>query len=430
MRTAKKTGAVMVTFAIALTTTLAAVGLAVDGGLLYVARSEAQSYADAAALAAAFKLDGTSSGITAAKAAALGTTWKKWMFNSRTFSSSNVDIRFCTTLQCDGNGAVSPSGVGIRSVWVRASAGVPIHFMTVAGFGATQGVSAAAVAAQASLVSANEGLFPFVVSARGASPTYGFETNLAYTFRWHVHASDQLLGAVWAAGQQTSLSTQQYVENALVADQWCPGDARWIFVSKVLDALGLTVEQIQSASGQQLNDLQKQFKNLFQDKGFYLVGSQSEMKAGIEFGYQTQTVTIGDILNAANGMKTGMADSIIARVNRDANQDVYSNGQIAGGNVTAYYTPRSTYLTGSGDRLVVLPVLGIQSLVNGIGTPVVDFLPFLLLTDGTGSKNKNDYYDGAATPHKPWCMAYMGATVAPSGTPGYTDGVFYIRLMR
>ena len=55
------------------------VGLAVDVGRLYVIRNELQSYTDAAALSAALKLNGTSSGLTAANAA-LTAMSNKWNF--------------------------------------------------------------------------------------------------------------------------------------------------------------------------------------------------------------------------------------------------------------------------------------------------------------------------------------------------------------
>jgi uncharacterized membrane protein len=60
-------GFVLLTAAAAMIGLLLVVGLGMDVGRLYVARSELQIYTDEAAIAAAFELDGTAAGLTRAR---------------------------------------------------------------------------------------------------------------------------------------------------------------------------------------------------------------------------------------------------------------------------------------------------------------------------------------------------------------------------
>jgi len=54
---------------------------------MYITKNEAQSYADAAAVAAALKLDGTAAGLTAADAAVAASP-NKWGFSTIAFGTS------------------------------------------------------------------------------------------------------------------------------------------------------------------------------------------------------------------------------------------------------------------------------------------------------------------------------------------------------
>jgi len=70
---------------------LGVAGLAIDAGRMYITKSEAQAFADSAALSAASKLDGTSTGITNATAAATANI-DKWRFDTSKFS--NIGVSF------------------------------------------------------------------------------------------------------------------------------------------------------------------------------------------------------------------------------------------------------------------------------------------------------------------------------------------------
>jgi uncharacterized membrane protein len=68
-RPASQRGFVLIAMAVALLLLVAMMGLAFDVGRIYIARNEAQVFTDAAAMAAAAKLDGTSEGLDRARQA-------------------------------------------------------------------------------------------------------------------------------------------------------------------------------------------------------------------------------------------------------------------------------------------------------------------------------------------------------------------------
>src|SRR5687768_18262110 len=85
--TAKRKGFVIVAVAVALVGLIAALGLAYDLGRVYIARSEAQNFTDAAAIAATLELDGTNAGITRARAR-VASDLNRWNFGQDTFQRS------------------------------------------------------------------------------------------------------------------------------------------------------------------------------------------------------------------------------------------------------------------------------------------------------------------------------------------------------
>ena len=87
----RERGFVLVTAAIGFAVVLGAAGLAVDLGRVYITRSEAQAFADSAALAAATQLNGTSVGITAANAAVQNTP-NRWNIGTQSFSGTTVEF--------------------------------------------------------------------------------------------------------------------------------------------------------------------------------------------------------------------------------------------------------------------------------------------------------------------------------------------------
>src|SRR4051812_8466854 len=69
----------------------AALGLAADMGRMFIAKNEAQDYSEAAAIAAAFRLNGSSEGLASAdKAVVLSPN--KWNFATANFSGTRVEF--------------------------------------------------------------------------------------------------------------------------------------------------------------------------------------------------------------------------------------------------------------------------------------------------------------------------------------------------
>lgn len=137
---------------------LGVAGLSIDIGRMYVARNEAQSFADSAALDAAKMLDGTAAGVTvaAAKAAANSNTWQ---FGTSRFDAPTVT--FATAL----DGQYSPSAAAPASskfARVQVAADVPLYLLTVVVRETRGRVAASAVAGWAkSELPVTEGLAPF-----------------------------------------------------------------------------------------------------------------------------------------------------------------------------------------------------------------------------------------------------------------------------
>src|SRR5207302_1736645 len=88
-------GFVVIAVTLSILFLLGVAGLAVDIGRMYIAKSEAQSFCDAAAISAAVKLDGTVDGITAAQTAVTNSFQLPWNFGLDKITTPQVE--FATT---------------------------------------------------------------------------------------------------------------------------------------------------------------------------------------------------------------------------------------------------------------------------------------------------------------------------------------------
>src|SRR5438094_6952736 len=149
-------GYVVIATLLGLTFLLGSVGLGVDIGRMYIAKSEAQAFVDSAALAAASKLDGKQTGIDNAKTAISSNTGK-WRFDTSTFS--NVATTFAT----DPNGTYTANPdppTDYNYVKVVASVDLPMYLIQVLA-GSSANISASAIAGHAPLTTIRRGVFPF-----------------------------------------------------------------------------------------------------------------------------------------------------------------------------------------------------------------------------------------------------------------------------
>lgn len=164
-------------------------GLVIDVGRVYVIKNELQAFVDAAALSAAYNLDGTAPGVTAANTAAssgptAGSVVNGWNFASETVLSP--EVAFSQTF----NGVYQPAGTApasARFVSVRALTTTSLAFLPIVpGIPSTFNVSATAIAGQAVLGSPGPVLAPFSPDAVTPADTvnFGFLLGEQYNLKW------------------------------------------------------------------------------------------------------------------------------------------------------------------------------------------------------------------------------------------------------
>jgi Flp pilus assembly protein TadG len=217
-RNNRRKGYVLIATAFGMTVVLGAAGLAVDIGRAYVARSEVQAYADAAAVAAAAQLNGTSTGITAAQSAAQNTS-NKWNFGTSTISSPT--IQFAQPLVSNSNQAdpatwttAPATGTNYLFVQVTASVNVPMTLMQAVSAQSTMNVAANAQAGQVMVTTYMDGLLPFSPIAPNGADTvnYGYQTGQLYTLRYPspVHGAGSVCSGDASGTYWQSLPSQDH----------------------------------------------------------------------------------------------------------------------------------------------------------------------------------------------------------------------------
>lgn len=81
----RQKGFILIAMSVSMFLLLAVVGMAFDLGRIYIARNEAQVFADAASMAAAKQLDGTTAGLARARAAVTALP-NRWNLGTESFS--------------------------------------------------------------------------------------------------------------------------------------------------------------------------------------------------------------------------------------------------------------------------------------------------------------------------------------------------------
>ncbi len=131
-----KRGFVLIVTCIVLVILMAVAGLGIDIGRMYLIKSELQAFADAAALTAALRLDGTDPGIQAARLApgelATGPNAMKWDMGTETISQIDVSFAKGETAPDPKTWQAQPSAAGdFHFVRVVARAQAPVIFLKV-----------------------------------------------------------------------------------------------------------------------------------------------------------------------------------------------------------------------------------------------------------------------------------------------------------
>lgn len=180
-------GAVAIIVALSMVVLIGFAGLALDGGQLYVSKTEQQNAADACALAASYELTGSpiptanfaraeNAGVTVAVENRVG-------FQGAPISAADVQVAFGTALDSSGwaTAASMPAG---NSKYVRCTitrTGIPMWFMQVLGFSA-QTVSAMATATLAPAQS--NCAIPMGLCTSGSPPGYGYVPGTWYSMNF------------------------------------------------------------------------------------------------------------------------------------------------------------------------------------------------------------------------------------------------------
>jgi hypothetical protein len=169
----RRKGFVLIVFALSLSLILGAAALTFDVGRMYIARNEAQSYCDAAALYAAWKLNGKLDGITAARASALATP-KRWEFGTRPFDPSRTTVEFASAFEGPWNQNPNPAD-GYTYARVTTSVQLPMFLMPVLTGQYQSTIAASAAAKQVAISGTPNNIFPFaplwIVPGGNKTPT-------------------------------------------------------------------------------------------------------------------------------------------------------------------------------------------------------------------------------------------------------------------
>jgi Flp pilus assembly protein TadG len=406
-------GVVLMTMALTGIAVIGAMGLAIDLGHIFIVKNETQSYVDAAAIAAALQMDGTTAGITRANNAATNLS-AHWNFDSAALSSPTVEFSSASsgaTWYTSGN---VTSGLAPTMLFTRVTKTVAptVYFVPVVMTNPvyTANVQSQAIAGQVDF-SANTsipaGLGPFMGVAACAhgnsvpqceatkSSNFGLTVGNIYDLQWPQFGSHR-------AGCDTN-GTGTALESCFNANPGpCPGD-------RALD--GGNTNPMQEVAGNWGSST----------NGYWGASSTSTINKYILDIRQLQSVAIGTDLTPdfANGDKQGTAKILDDRVNEDTVNYDPSGLSGSGPQKLADYLANSSR---NGRRFMPVPMV----FPNNTGSQVVGYGLYLLMTNVT-SAGSSDYYangDGGVTSkgqgNDPYCAIYAGPWILGSTNGGVT----------
>jgi Flp pilus assembly protein TadG len=397
----RQRGHVLLAAAAAAVVILGLLGLCLDLSRMYIAKNELQSYTDAAAIAAANRLDGTTTGTANATTEAT-TNVNRWAFGQTAVGSVTVEFAASTA----GPWLASPNpALGYRFTRVRAQGNVGLYFLAIFPLGGTsKAVSAISIAGQTYLGELGDGAFPFSPDAHVPNPVpddptgnFGFIKGEIYTLRWDAVGKGSKTGIVNRSG------------NKVVG---CAGD---------MNTLGF----IPGAD----NNGQRGYIDLQEGGGG---GGAAFIRDAILGRVDVDPIEVGDLIDNAGGNKQTEVDAILERITQDTNAvtPTYYTAPAAGVGLEppgrTYYAvdppglPPPSPPRGNGRRIVSVPVN------DPTNDQVVGFAQFFLPLDPCSQ---------AGGPGNPWpcCAEYIGnASVLPAsggqGNGSGSLGAYRIRL--
>ena len=302
-------GFVLVLTAVSALALVGILGLTVDLGRMYITKSEAQAFADSAAIAAALELDGTTAGIADANLA-VAANLNRWNFSTQAFTGTTTE--FATALAGPWVTAPNPA-TNYRFARVTATADVRLFFLPAVITTNHTNVKARAVGAQVPKTSFREALFPFSPYAHSPTgPEFGLVAGQDYTLRW---PSNPKLGN---------------------GSNVCPGDQT-----------SGTVAIAQAAGGS--------------ERGFIEDTSAALIRSTIVDDYQSVFRVVGDLVAMTGGAKQTQLNSLQDRISQDSDSSSLTYAQYV------------SSAHGNSRRIVAVPIndggtpAGTNNRIVGIG---------------------------------------------------------------
>lgn len=404
-------GGVLVMFALAMVVIIGGAGLAVDIGRMYVNRTETQSFVDSLALARAAEMIG-------ARTENTDDVWKLYDFNNQSFDGANVIVDYSSGSGFDPPNTVT-SGPTAASLYVRARAtvNVPLVLLPVVLGQDIGTVSAQAIAGLEQLTGAGAGLFPYVMRSPTPGGSGGFiqQPPTAYTFRWGNNVSKDLEDAWRYVGNNFDEEMVQPEETEFEArlrltaqvlgggnpfpglnppniNVWCEGHA--------------TVEFLRGLY--EIDDFDSVSSDLFSWTGSFYQGGTRDIVDALCCGYQTRTVSLGDYLEVATGVRQATVNELRSVIDGDSDT--------SGNDPDAY--------DGDGSRKIFVPVVDAATAFlkpgSGASAEVIAFETFLLMVPSSSYGN----------PQSNWCAVYAGSNEFNTETPvPGGSGVWILRLV-
>jgi Flp pilus assembly protein TadG len=270
-------GFVLITTALSIVALIGLLGVSVDIGRMFIAKSEVQTFTDLTAIAATRELNGTDEGVTRARQV-VAASQMKWNFSTQPFTQNT--ILFSSDGVSWNNGSDSRH---LKYVFVTSIVGVDLYFIPMVMNQPTNGISFLAVsfpfrtsvkasaAAGQKLVTifppGKEGVLPFAPLVHSTqAPNYGFNPGDIITLRWPSNVN----------GNKKFCSADD-------APQW--------------------IAQSTLGGGD--------------DRGFIQETSQDAIRQAVVDDRIFYTVTLGLPVTMTGGVKAAQAQALIERANQD-----------------------------------------------------------------------------------------------------------------
>jgi Flp pilus assembly protein TadG len=402
-------GMVLMTMAICAIAMIGVMGLAVDLGHIFIVKNETQAYVDAAAIAAALQMDGTTAGITRANTAATGLS-AHWNFDSATLGTPTVEFSTASSGATWYTAANVTTALAPTILYARVTKTVApnVYFvpMVMPSPVYTQNVQSQAIAGQVDFSASTSvvaGLGPFtgiaacsgsVSACEGSAPNFGLTVGNEYDIQWPQYNSHR--------------NGCPATPSACFVRPPCTGDVN-------LDTNG--------GSGDPMQEVVQNWGSSI--NGYWGSNSTSQLNSYILDTQQLGALAIGtDITpDLASGNKQGTAKILDDRVNQDTINYDPSTATTPSAKLTAYDANSSR----NGRRMMPVPMV----YPNSTGSQVVGYGMFLLESDQSSAGGSSGYYAGG-TGNDPYCAIYAGAWIigATNGGVGSTSGGGRVRLVQ